>query len=310
MWPRIKQVHEQSMNRALGLRAHEWNHFRQHSWIPCAGSQVPLPCCGLPAATLLLLLVPARSAHQTSPWQCQLQAQQGRVSLPRLLSIPESSSWISSTALQSKCPVRHREGEFPSVTFPAHKVSRAAEEGMAPNLPCSISWHVKLPHKPCAPNSSPSAWQQLPAQDYTAVPRDSTHAAFFSNRGFLVLALQPAITASLLMSALLHSLQHSAWKIWDGTLATPKKEHRMGLYIRTVTRHEAPSRTCCSGLGDSAWEVLNSLCSPKPHWCQWMPGKLPGSNSPGQLPPSLPSSGHTTRSSRAGIPCCLIQFGR
>lgn len=189
-------------------------------------------------------------------------------------------------------------------------MSGTAEEGTAPNLPCSISWHVKLPHKPSAPNSSPSAWQQLPAQDYTAEPRDSTHRAFFSNRGFLVLALHPAITASLLMSALLLSLQRSAWKNRVGTLATPKKEHRMGLCIRTVNRHQAPSWTCCCGVGGSEWEVVNSSCPPEPRWCRWMPGKLPGSSSPGQLPPSLPSSEHTTRSSRAGIPCCLIQFGR
>lgn len=51
-----------------------------------------VPCCDLPAATFPLLLVPAGSTHQTSPWQCQLQAQQGKVSLPRLLSTPESSS--------------------------------------------------------------------------------------------------------------------------------------------------------------------------------------------------------------------------
>lgn len=163
---------------------------------------------------------------------------------------------------------------------------------------------LKLPHKPSATNSSPSAWQ-LPAQDYTAVPRDSTHAAFLSNRGFLVLALQPAITASLLISALQLSLQCSVWKNRNGTLATPKQEHRMGLHIRTVNRHEAPTWTCCCGVGGSAWEVVNSLCPPEPHWCQWIPRKLPGSSSP-----SLPSSEHTTRSSRAGIPCCLIQFGR
>lgn len=147
-------------------------------------------------------------------------------------------------------------------------MSGAAEEGTEPNLPCSISWHVKLPHKPSAPDSSPSAWQQLPAQDYTAEPRDSTHTAFFSNRGFLVLALQPAITASLLMSALLLSLQRSAWKNWVGTLATPKKEHRMGLCIRTVNRHQAPSWTCCCGVGGSAGEVVNSSCPPEPRWCR------------------------------------------
>lgn len=201
-----------------------------------------------------------------------------------------------------------REVKFPSVTFPAHKVSGAADESMASNLPHSISWHVKLPHKPSAPNSSPSGWQQLPAQDYAAVPRDSTHTAFLSNRGFLVLALQPAITASLLMSALLLSLQCSTWKNWDRTLATPIKEHRIVHQDCEQTRGSHPDlllwgwRFC---MGSS-----NSLCPPEPCWCQWMPRKLPGSSSPGQLPPSLPSSEHTTHSSRAGIPCCLIQFGR
>lgn len=55
------------------------------------------------------------------------------------------------------------------------------------------------------------------------------------------------------MSALLLSLQHSAWKNWVGTLATPKKEHRMGLYTRTVNR--LPAGPAAVGL-----EVLYGSC--------------------------------------------------
>lgn len=128
---------------------------------------------------------------------------------------------------------------------------------------------------------------QLPAQDYTAVPRDSTHTAFFSNRDFLVLALQPAITASLLMSALLFPYSTLHGKTGMGLCLHQKKstgwDCAPGLWARLPAGAAAVGLQVLHG---KFWTLVPTQALLVSVDAQ----KLPGSSSPGQLPPSLPSS--------------------
>lgn len=215
MWPRIKQVPQSAWTELLATKP--TSETIQPAQIPSAASQVP--CCGLPAHSH------CSRCQREAPPNISLAVPTADLAGQSVPSQAAQHSWTQLLHFQH-CSAEWPDTENSNFLQLPFQPTRLEQQRKAQHqtFPVPFTGMLNSPHQPSAPNSSPSAWQLLPAQDYTAVPRDSTHTAFFSNRDFLVLALQPAITASLLMSALLLSLQNSAWKNWDGTLATPKRE--------------------------------------------------------------------------------------
>lgn len=144
----------------------------QHPQCCCASLQ-PHSCCSWSPG----------SAPQTPPWHCQLQHSraQGPLFLNPAPAFPALLCTVTSQTQSSPVPFR----DLPN---PQGERRSRGRLGTKPSTFHSIPGMLNPPQTLC-PQFQPLCLAAAPAQDCTAVPRDSTHAAFFSNRGFLGLQL-------------------------------------------------------------------------------------------------------------------------
>lgn len=129
---------------------HEQSSWPHSPWVkPLQPAQrfplQPVPCCGLPAATFLLLVVPAGSTHQTSPYSANCRPSRAKSPFPGCSAFLNPAPGFPALL----CRVR-----FPSVTFPNHKVSGAERRAQ------HQSFHVPFPGML---NSPTNPLPQIPA---------------------------------------------------------------------------------------------------------------------------------------------------